>query len=67
MCNFCENNYPLFEKEFLNDFVFALGIETYEKNDANYDNYIVFIDRGFLRFVLKDDCGCMDHGEKIKK
>ena len=30
------------------------------------EKYGIFIDRGYLRYALLEDCGCLDHGKKIK-
>ena len=58
MCEYCENG-----KELLSiDIICASCIMS--GGTAEADTYIVFVDRGYLRLADKDDCGCLDHGEK---
>lgn len=66
-CEVCEDGKILFERKRPNNWVmdsepgslpFELGVIGYTE--------IIFLDRGYLRIADKDDCGCMDHGDKIK-
>lgn len=57
MCTFCEN------KETLISRYFPWAI--YEKV-VDETEWSIFIDRGYLRLADKEDCNCLDHGEKIK-
>lgn len=66
MCEYCENGHSILSKNIvLLNMVQWCG-ETKAK-DLNLleDEFIFFIDRGFLRFVNKDDMGCLDHGDKV--
>lgn len=60
MCKYCEGGKPILSKQINVDQPFYNTTVTYEKD------YIVMIDRGFLRLADADDCQCLDHGEKIK-
>jgi hypothetical protein len=66
MCEYCENRKIIFEEEFIDDTIFIMINDFVKIDDCSYDNYIVFIDRCFLRLAIKEDCSCMDHGAKIK-
>jgi len=67
MCEYCEgiNTEVLLEKEILNDFPIKFNNEIKE-DEIFYDNYICYVDRGYLRFVMEDDNQCLGHGLKKK-
>jgi len=57
MCAICEDKQTILSKEF----PWAI----YEKVIGETE-WSVFIDRGYLRLADKEDCNCLDHGEKYK-
>ena len=60
MCKYCEEDAFIFEKTLTEaKYLFSEQV-LYEMT------YGVFIDRGYLRFVDKDDCNCIESGLKIK-
>ncbi len=68
MCEYCEKDKTLIEREFLEEFAWGWGGESDKRSRLEIDEepYIVFVDRGFLRLAMKEDHQCMDSGEKIK-
>lgn len=66
MCEYCQKEKVIIEKEFIDGWMIGWGDCKITKENVEYSNHIIFIDRGFLRFALADDCQCMDHGQKIK-
>lgn len=67
MCKFCEQYESIFEKDIISDWILGWITDDVVKKDAlTYDTWKIFIDRGFLRLVPKDDCQCIDHGERLK-
>jgi len=64
-CKYCNDGYNIFEFEELSDDLLIFGGDI-AKDNAIYIERGVFIDRGWLRLVDLDDCGCMDHGERVK-
>lgn len=68
MCEFCEKEKPMMEKEVVNGNMihWAGGIKPEDVYRYEY-KLGVFIDtRGYLRLVDLDDCNCLDGGEKIE-
>lgn len=71
MCDYCEEERTIFEKEIISEnawaWCFGESAEiNLEQAKVHEDTYSLFIDRGYLRFVDKDDSMCLDHGWKIK-
>jgi hypothetical protein len=68
-CKYCEKEQVIIEKETsnVNILYWAIGTELNRKSlEATEYTLAIFIDRGYLRLVAKDDCNCLDHGEKVK-
>lgn len=73
MCKYCEEKEfkteNIFEIEVLSDSAFGWTWEEKIKiarKELGSDDYGLFIDRGYLRFVMLNDCDCLDHGDKIE-
>jgi len=66
MCEYCEGNETIIEKEFLDSWVLGWNDAPITNKNAMYSTYKIFVDRGFLRFVPQDDTQCLDHGEKFR-
>ena len=67
MCEYCEKEKDIFEIDIIDRTSWGLGGDTKISIDqADEYKHIIFIDRGYFRSVQKDDCQCMDHGEKLK-
>ncbi len=68
MCEYCENNKTLLEKDVVSTAMLQWCMPIRSANDLYAHEYPlgVFIDRGYLRLVDLEDCQCMDHGGKIK-
>ena len=67
MCNFCEKESTLLEKEdLISEISFGWGDIKINRSECFEYNLNLFIDRGYLRLVNPDDSDCLDHGNKIK-
>lgn len=69
MCRYCEDSEIIFDTEVVSETSWGWGGPDLKISDEDicYENRCLFIDdRGYLRLVDKEDCGCLDHGEKIK-
>jgi len=65
-CAYCDDRCRnIFEFEELSGWILDWGASVTKEN-ADYIKRGVFIDRGWLRLVDLDGCGCMDHGERVK-
>lgn len=71
MCEFCEKEKVMISKETISrsnwgwgyDNVVKITLIEAEESPTILD---MFIDRGFIRLVDRDDCNCIESGEKIK-
>lgn len=68
MCDFCEKEKVIFEREDISRVSWGWGGEVSIKEaDVTTIRTGVFIDiRGYLRFVDLDDCECLDAGQKVE-
>lgn len=66
MCDFCERARVILDTDVVD--LAMLQWTGCTPEDAHTFEYSlgVFIDRGYLRLVDKDDCDCLDHGARIK-
>lgn len=68
MCEFCEDGKTLLKEiDLISKSSWGWGndeVEVKLKNTCTFE-LRVFIDRGYLRLVDPDDCGCLDHGQKV--
>ena len=68
MCNYCDDNNILIKKDdLISPTSFGWGDDDTKINLSQTANLslIVFVDRGYLRLADAEDCGCLDHDEKI--
>jgi hypothetical protein len=68
-CDYCKKEQVIIEKETNNVGIlyWVVGKELDKQSlDATEYTLAIFIDRGYLRLADKDDCNCLDHGEKVK-
>ena len=66
MCEYCEKDKTLLEKdEIVSNMSFGWGDVKIDRSECSEYTLSVFIDRGYLRLVDKEDSGCLDHGERI--
>ena len=70
MCKYCEDEANIFEWGEIHRGAWYWGTDDIKINlkeaEDQQVNRGVFMDRGHLRLVNLDDCGCMDHGENVK-
>ena len=67
MCKYCENEYFLLRKDIISKGSWGWGGDiSIKESDITEDEYVLFIDRGYLRFVDLDDCQCLEAGKKVK-
>jgi len=68
MCKYCEKDETLLQKdEIISNMSFGWGNDEVKINRSQCIEYSlsVFVDRGYLRLVDPEDCGCLDHGQKV--
>ena len=66
-CEYCGNGDAIFKIGVISRASWGWGGDTKITIDqADEHKNVIFIDRGYMRSVAKDDCDCMDHGEKVK-
>lgn len=67
MCKYCEEKTRIFDREFMSvPIAWCWGKDvTISESEIYNNNWGVFIDRGYLRFAMLDDCQCLEHGDKI--
>ena len=68
MCKYCENELSFISIDYFNPALLHWIGDTKAGDIIGLEEKrIVFIDtRGYLRLADPLDCGCLDHGEKIK-
>ena len=67
MCKYCEEGFVLTEAELLDTHIIGWKPDMLATELFGGEYYLsVFIDRGYIRLVDKDDCQCLDHGDKEK-
>ncbi len=70
MCEYCEEDKVMMEKEVIPETSWGMGNDFTKINLREAlrqtERIGVFIDRGYLRMVTMDDCQCIESGEKIK-
>jgi hypothetical protein len=69
MCKYCEKDETLLQKdEIISDMSFGWGNDEVKINRSQCIEYSlsVFVDRGYLRLADPEDCGCLDHGQKVR-
>jgi hypothetical protein len=68
MCKYCEEDEVIMEKDIISPRSWGWGYDDTKinLNQTDEDKFVIFVDRGFLRFVDSEDCQCLDHGQKIK-
>lgn len=49
MCEYCNDNKTIFEKSILDTWLLDWNFDGITEKNATYSDYILFIDRGFLR------------------
>lgn len=66
-CEYCEKEKDIFEIDITDRTSWGWGGDIkISILEAHEYKHVIFIDRGYIRSVMKDDCQCMDHGEKVK-
>ena len=65
MCDICESKEVLINVELVDEAP-IIWCGSISVKDLTYSDFGVFVDRGHIRFCDMSDCGCMDHGQKVK-
>lgn len=65
MCKYCEQKETLLEKEMIADSIIGWDKEM-KATELTHYTMSVFMDRGYLRVMDKEDAQCIDGGLKIK-
>ena len=70
-CPFCDKSEELLSIDVMDRSKWGWGYDgsiklTLEEAERDQITKHIFIDRGYLRMAERSECGCMDHGQKVK-
>ena len=65
MCKYCGHEQEIMGKSIVEDWIFQF-VDKVSKDKITYSRLSIFIDRGYLRMVDKEESQCLDHGRKIE-